>query len=67
MSESTDSTFVDPGYLEPQVADGPAERERESARTETTRYEREAEVEDSERHAAVGRLKAEGEPEPSES
>jgi hypothetical protein len=64
MSDSSDPTFVDPSYAEPQVADGPAERERESAQTEQTRYERKAEAEDAERHAAVARLKAE--PEPSE-
>ena len=66
MSEPSDPTFVDPSYAEPQVADGPAERERESARTAQTRYEREAEAEDSERHAAVERLKAEPEPTGSE-
>ena len=64
MGESTDPSFVDPSYAEPQVADGPAERERESARTDETRYEREAKAEDAERHAAVERLKADGSPEP---
>jgi hypothetical protein len=60
----TDPSFVDPSYAEPQVADGPAERERESAQTEETRYEREAEAEQSGRHAAVDRLRAERAPEP---
>jgi hypothetical protein len=62
MGESTDPTFVDPGYAEPKVADGPAERERESAQTDETRYERKARAEDSQRHAAVERLKADGAP-----
>jgi hypothetical protein len=59
----SDPSFVDPSYAEPHVADGPAERERESARTQETRYERELESEEAERHAAVERLKAD-EPEP---
>jgi hypothetical protein len=59
-----DPSFVDPSYAEPQVADGPAERERESARTEGTRYERKLAAETSERHAAIERLKADGIPEP---
>jgi hypothetical protein len=62
----TDPSFVDPSYAEPQVADGPAERERESAQTDGTRYEREAEAEQSGRHAAVDRLKSERDPEPDE-
>jgi hypothetical protein len=60
----SDPSFVDPSYAEPQVADGPAERERESAETDGTRYQREAEAEESGRHAAVERLKAEGDPAP---
>jgi hypothetical protein len=56
----SDPSFVDPSYAEPQVAGGPAERERESAETDGTRYQREAETEESGRHAAVERLKAEG-------
>ena len=67
MSETSDPAFVDPSYAEPQVADGPAERERESARTDETRYQRKAEAEDAGRRAAVQRLKAEGDPEPTES
>jgi hypothetical protein len=63
MSEASDSTFVDPSYAEPHVADGPAERERESARTEETRYAREARAEDAGRRAAVERLKADLPPE----
>jgi hypothetical protein len=63
MSDS-DPTFVDPGYTEPEVASGPEERERESAQTEKTRYERELEAEESARHAAAERLKAEGPPAP---
>jgi len=65
MSDS-DPSFVDPEYVEPEVAAGPEERERESAHTEKTRYERELEAEESARHAAAERLKAEGplEPEP---
>ncbi len=63
MSDS-DPTFVDPGYTEPEVASGPEERERESAQTEKTRYERELEAEESARHAAAERLKAEGPPDP---
>ncbi len=59
-----DRTFVDPGYTEPEVARGPAERERESALTADTRYERELEAEEAERHAAAERLKAEGPPDP---
>ena len=62
MSE-TDPSFVDPTYTEPEVAPGPAERERESAATEVTRYERELEAEEAARHAAAERLKAEGLPE----
>ncbi len=65
MSES-DPTFVDPSFTEPEVASGPAERERESAHTEQTRYERELEAEEAARHAAAERLKAEGPPEPAE-
>jgi len=65
MSES-DPTFVDPSFTEPEVASGPAERERESVHTEETRYERELEAEEAARHAAVERLKAEGPPEPAE-
>ena len=60
----SDPSFVDPSYTEPQVGDGPAERERESARTEETRYARKLEAEKAERHAAVERLKSEGDPEP---
>ena len=60
----SDPSFVDPSYAEPRVADGPAERERESARTDETRYARKLAAEESERHAAVERLKAEGDPEP---
>jgi len=66
MSESSDPSFTDPSSTEPQVADGPAERERESAQTGETRYERELEAEEAERRAAVERLKAEGDPEPTE-
>ena len=65
MTES-EHTFVDPGYTEPEVARDPAERERESALTEDTRYERELEAEEAERHAAAERLKAEGPLEPAE-
>ena len=65
MTESEPS-FVDPNYVEPEVASGPAERERESAHTEQTRYERELEAEEAARHAAAERLKAEGPPEPAE-
>jgi hypothetical protein len=60
----SDPSFVDPSYAEPHVADGPAERERESAETDGTRYQREAEAEESGRHAAAERLKAERDPEP---
>jgi hypothetical protein len=63
MTDS-DPTFVDPNYTAPEVASGPAERERESALTEDTRYERELEAEEAARHAAAERLKAEGPPEP---
>lgn len=63
MSDS-DPTFVDPGYTEPEVASGPDERERESAQTEGTRYQRELEAEEAARHAAAERLKSEGEPRP---
>lgn len=56
----SEHTFVDPGYVEPEVARGPAERERESALTEDTRYERELEAEEAERHAAAERLKSDG-------
>lgn len=56
MSDA-DPVFVDPGYTEPEVASGPAERERESALTEDTRYERELEAEEAARHAAAERLK----------
>ncbi|HXH87494.1 MAG TPA: hypothetical protein VNI55_02690 [Gaiellaceae bacterium] len=64
MSESSDPTFTDPSFAEPHVADGPAERERESEQTDETRYERELKSEEAERHSAVERLKAEGDPEP---
>ena len=61
-----DPSFVDPGYVEPEVASGPDERERESAHTAETRYERELQAEEAARHAAAERLKADGplEPEP---
>ena len=58
-----DPTFVDPGYTEPEVASGPEERERESASTDGTRYERELEAEEATRHSAAERLKAESQPE----
>ena len=60
----SDPSFVDPSYAEPHVADGPAERERESAETGGTRYERELEAEEAGRQAAVERLKADGDPVP---
>jgi hypothetical protein len=63
----TDPTFVDPGYTEPAVASGTAERERESANTDETRYERELSAVEAERHSAAERLKAEGPPEPDDS
>ena len=63
MSDS-DPTFVDPGYTEPEVASGPEERERESAQTEGTRYQRELEAEEAARHAAAERLKPDALPEP---
>jgi hypothetical protein len=59
-----DASFVDPGYTEPEIASGPEERERESAQTEETRYERELEAEEAARHAAAERLKADAELEP---
>jgi hypothetical protein len=52
-------SFVDPGYTEPEVARDPAERERESALTDDTRYARELEAEEAARHAAAERLKEE--------
>ena len=64
--EPREPTFTDPSFLEPQIAESPAERERESEATDETRYEREQEAEASERHAAVERLKAEGDPEPAD-
>jgi hypothetical protein len=57
-------TFVDPSYTEPEVASGPEERERESAHTEETRYDREQDAEAAARHEAAERLKAEGPLEP---
>jgi hypothetical protein len=66
MTETGEPTFVDPSYTEPEIASGPAERERESAHTDDTRYERELEAEEAERHAAAERLKAEGPPEPAD-
>ena len=63
MSDS-DPSFVDPGYTEPEVASGPDERERESAHTDETRYERELQAEESARHAAAERLKADTRPSP---
>jgi len=64
MSESSDPGFVDPSTVEPQVADDPAERERESERMNETRYERELEADAEARRAAAERLKADDLPEP---
>ena len=65
MTDS-DPTFVDAGYTEPEVAAGPAERERESVLTERTRYERELDAEEAARHAAAERLKSEPPLEPAD-
>ena len=64
LVSDSDPSFVDPGYTEPEVASGPDERERESAHTDETRYERELQAEESARHAAAERLKADRLPEP---
>ena len=63
----SDPDFVDPSAAEPEVADGPDERERESAATDETRYERELEADDARRREAAERLKNHELPEPDES
>jgi hypothetical protein len=52
-----DPYAADPFTVEPEVADGPEERERESAKTDETRLERELTAERAKRHAAAEKLK----------
>jgi len=58
MSDDTaDPYAADPFTVEPEVADGPHERERESAQTDESRFERELDADRAERHAAAKKLK----------
>ena len=62
----SDPDLPDPDAVEPKVADGPAERERESAETDETRYERELEAEAARQREAAERLRADELPEPAD-
>ena len=66
MSQSNDLNSVDSSDAAPQVAADPAERERESAESDQTRFDRERELEEAKRHAAAERLKADPLPEPAD-
>ena len=62
--DTADPYAADPFTVKPEVADGPEERERESAQTDETRLERELDANQAERHAAAERLKANEMPDP---
>ena len=64
MSDDTaDPHAADPITVEPEVAAGPEERERESAQADESRMERKLNAEQAERHAAAEKLKADEPPE----
>jgi hypothetical protein len=66
MTDPREHTFVDPSYAEPTVAQDPDARELESSQTDETRYDRALDAEESARHAAAERLKADDLPEPAD-